>query len=364
MAAGAVVGSQAVLGACGRTATPRGPISAARSEQGRDAASDANPLVDYARALFAERDTRLSPAFNLFLAQEQAKPRAFAPFRDKRKPPSRVHSARMIAFGYGERVCDEHVVEKDGTICEGAVYPGKPLTQEQTARAAELFRTAVTPVSAAPEAAWDARPVIRCFDPHHSIVFFDEHSTPIGEMTVCFECGNFRLAPGPADEAAMTDAEGLFVADTCRALDVGGCPPAGTFRMPDRLPMLPEHASRASLTGWEQQDLQRSLALAAPHGVKEAVRLADLTSTDRKVLCSWFAGARHATGGGLECKDGRQLMLEDYDACVKPVPKKCDATAGDFVACTRARLGTLCGVDAPECARTDGCHKGVVLTHW
>ena len=219
-----------------------------------------------------------------------------------------------------------------------------------------------SPVSAAREASWEARPSIRCFDPHHSIVFFDEHSTPVAEMTVCFECGNFRLMPGRADERAMTDAEGIFIADTCRALGVGGCPPAGTFRMPD-FPTLPEHASRALLTMVEREDLLRSLALSAAHGVKEDLRLADLTAIDRKVLCAWFAGARHRTSGGFQCEDGRELRLDDYDSCVMPVERTCDATVGDFVACTRGRLGKLCGVDPGECGKTDACHRGVVLWH-
>ena len=56
------------------------------------------------------------------------------------------------------------------------------------------------------------------------------------------------------------------------------------------------------------------------------------------------------------------LVLDDYASCAKPVVRGCDATVGDFVACTRGRLGKeLCAADPPECARTDACRRGVVL---
>ena len=347
-----VAGGALLLG-CPRS---RAPASAPNDGHPHaDSALDgggAADLRDFAQVHRRELDERLRPAFGQFLAHEQIAPRGFAPFRDAPSVMNRLHSARMFAFGYGARTCGESVLQQDGTICEGAVYPGALLTQSQTARASELFRAATRPVAA-------SRDVAMCFEPHHSIVFFDERSTPIAEMTVCFECGNFRLAPGLEGEAGMTETEGNFIADTCRALSVGGCPPGGTFRMPP----LPQPAEDLTLTMGDLEERRRHVALAAPHGVKEDVRLANLPLPDRKVLCAWLAGAWHRASGDFECEDGRGLRVDAFDACAKPVSTRCEATVRDFVVCTRARIGTLCGSDPPECARMDACKKGVVLRY-
>jgi hypothetical protein len=351
LASGAALAAVALLLSC---CGPRGPLWA-RPPAGLDAGLRADaapdPLVDFARAHYAELD-RLSPAFNHYLAHEQARPRGFTSFRNRRRAPGHMHHARMIAFNYGG-ACEEQVVEKDGTICEGAVYPGVALTAAQTERAAEIVRLAAGP-------AWDARPSISCFEPHHAVVFFDERDAPVAEIDVCFMCGNFKLAPGPESEAGMTDLEGHFFADTCRTLGVGGCPPDGTFRMPD---LPPEHASRQSLSAWELQELNRNAALAAQHGVTENLRLSDLTTIDRKLLCAWFGGVRHATGAAFECAaDGRLRILVDQEQCMARVPRECQGTVGDFVTCARARLTKMCGPDdVPACRITDACRKGVVL---
>jgi hypothetical protein len=131
-------------------------------------------------------------------------------------------------------------------------------------------------------------------------------------------------------------------------------------RMPE-LPPLPEHAAQQGLDGWQGLEVQRIEALARPHGVNESLRLADVAAIDRKLWCAWFGSAQRGVNGGLECADGRTMLLEEQDACVKPTPQTCDATVGDLVTCTRARLGKLCGADPPACVRSDACKRGVVL---
>ncbi|HSO34067.1 MAG TPA: hypothetical protein VLT33_16145 [Labilithrix sp.] len=294
------------------------------------------------------------PAFRHYLAHEQAKPRGFRPLHHGQQPaPTKMHHARMFAFNYGGQ-CDDKVVEKNGTICDGAVYPGADLTPEQSARAAEIVRRAPDPAS------WRARPSVQCFEPHHAVVLFDAQDVPVAEVDVCFECGNFTVTSAPDDEGAMTDEEGTFFAETCRAQKVGGCPPPGRYRMPD-LPPLPEHAALRSLSIVEQEDHWRREALAQPHGLTEATRLADLSPIDRKVLCAWLVGASRRASSGLECLDGRRMRVDDLAQCARPAPRGCEASVSDFVTCTRARLGTYCSVDPPACAKTDACKRGVVL---
>lgn len=345
-----------------RGAAPGSRHVAQSADGGTGDAANEDALVAFARAHRAEVD-RLSVPANHFVAHEQSKPRGFVSLESGRRPPPHVHHARMFAFGYGaDSACNETVVEKDGTICEGAVYPGAYLTPEQTARATELMRVALESPSGTQEGSWRLRPIVRCFDPHHSVVLFDDRGVPAAEIVLCFECGNLRLTPGPGpdSEAVMTDVEARFFADTCRALDVGGCPPPGTSRMPD-LPPLPEDAPRRALDSWKQQELLRVEALGRPHGINESLRLADLAAVDRKLWCAWLANARRGVLGGFECQDGRVMLLEEPETCAKPVAQSCEATVGDLVSCTRARLGEMCRVDPPACAKTDACKKGVVL---
>ena len=349
--AAGILGSIAVLVAC---AAPR-PSAAPRPPAATPAPAPApeDPLAAFARRHQAEVE-QMVPAFRHYLAHEQVRPRGFKPLRHGRPPASgTMHHARMFAFDY-EGPCDDKVVAKDGTICDGAVYPGAELTPEQTARAADVVRHAPDPAS------WRTRPRIRCFEPHHAVVLFDAQDRPVAEIDVCFECGNFTVTSAPDDEAGMTDEEGTFFAETCRAQNVGGCPPPGSYRMPD-LPALPEQAALRSLSRVEQEDHWRRVALAQPHGLTEATRLADLRAIDRRVLCAWFVSATRRASAGLECVDGRRMTVDDLAQCDRPAPRGCTASVADFVACTRARLGTYCGVDPPACATVDACKRGVVL---
>jgi len=340
-------GAPSVPGPSGAPASSRG------GERGAPPAPAEEPLVAYARIHRAELE-RLRLTSQQYVAHDQAKPQRFRPLRrGESVAPRRVHHARMIAFGYGA-ACGDRVLEKDGTVCEGAVYPGAELTPPELAKATEILRLAPDP------ATWRTRPSIRCFDPHHAVVFFDDQGVPVAEIDVCFECGNFTLTSVAAGERAMTDAEGMFFADTCRARNVGGCPPAGTDHMPD-LPPPPESARLESMTIQEQQDHWRRRSLDEPHDLTETTRLADLSAREHKRLCAWFASATQRSAHGLECIDGRRMVVQDLAECLAPIGRGCEATVGDLAACTRSRLHTYCGVDAPGCTRTDACQKGVRL---
>lgn len=312
-----------------------------------------DPLLPFARQHQAEAEL-LVPASRHFVAHEQIRPRAFRPLtRGSRVDPKRVHHARMIAFNYG-MPCGDGVVEANGTICESAVYPGAELTATQLARASEILRLAPDPKT------WRARPSIRCFDPHHAVVFFDDHDVPVGEVDICFECGNFMLTNVRDSEGGMTDDEGTFFADTCRAQNVGGCPPPGTYRMPD-LPPLPDRVAVNARSPVEQEDYWRRQSLAEPLDLDPATRLTELSTQQQRLACAWLASATQRSGHGLECQDGRRMRVQEPTECIGPIPRGCEATVGDLTACTRSRLHTYCSVDAPGCTKADACKKGVLL---
>lgn len=234
------------------------------------------------------------------------------------------------------------------------MYPGADLTAAQLARAADILRLAPDP------SAWRKRPSISCFEPHPAVVFFDARDAPVGEIDVCFGCGNFTLTNVRDGEGGMTDEEGMFFADTCRDQHAGGCPPPGTYRMPD-LPPLPEHAAVRALSADEQSEHWRRGALAEPLDLDASARLADLSARQQRLACAWLVSATRRSHGSLECEDGRRMGVQETAACLTPIARGCEATVGDLAACVRSRLHTYCRVDAPACVKTDACKKGVLL---
>jgi hypothetical protein len=325
-------------------AAPRG--APARAPEPPVAKPAPDPLVAFFTARRAEIDERLTLPTQQYLAHDQPKPKGFADYSRRRSVVGRVHSARMFAYQFSGS-CEDRIVGKDGRICDDAVYPGAQLTPEQTKRAVDLLHDASLPAS------WSKRASIRCFEPHHALVFFDERGVPVADIAVCFECGNFKLAPGPEDERSMTDEEVAFFADTCRAQGVGGCPPDGASRMPDR---PAEAGPQLSYEEYVVEDRKRMLARDV--GVRADALLTDLQPLERKLTCAWLGrGSRGLTG--WECQDGRAFVLDDAETCRKPVAK-CDATVGDLVECARSRIVELCGAESPRCAKSDACQRGVV----
>jgi hypothetical protein len=311
---------------------------------------EAGSLADFAAQYRREVDDLGTPT-RLFLWHESAAPRGFVDLARQQHNRGRLDRARMFAFDFADPSygsCGDRVVESDGTICSSAVYPGNVLTEAQTQEAAAVGRAA--------PGSWSERARTRCFEPHHSVVFFGDRGEPVAEITICFECGTLRIEPGPADDAQMTEEEARFFAETCRALGVGGCPPAGASRLPDLPPpaesALPEEAAAA---------LRVRRALARDHGIPSGRRLRELSSVERDVLCAWIdSGMRLAVATGhFTCKDGRTIARGARERCQRTPSASCSATVGDLTACLRARVDPLCGPDTPGCARSDQCRWGV-----
>lgn len=306
------------------------------------AEGDAGTLALYA-ARFRRESDDLGEPLRLYIAHDQTAPRGFVDLRKRKRVPRLLRRARMFAFNfadvpYGD--CGEQTVFPDGILCPAATYPGEPLSDEETQKAAEILCSAPS--------SWSRRPDVRCFEPHHSVVFFDEHDVPVAEISVCFECGNMKLLPGPSREAGMTDGEGTLFADLCRAHGVGACPPPGAKRIPD-LPLQ----SRPTDEGRQALTIHR--ALSRKIDVPTERRIDQLSKRDRKLFIAWLASVT-AAAPGLQCNDGRLIVsTEGADWDKHP---RCNATVGEIEGCTRSRLEPVCGPDAPECAQSDLCQWG------
>jgi hypothetical protein len=284
---------------------------------------------------------------SLYLGREQ---RRFSPPIDLQSVavPATLPRARMFAYDFADAAygaCGERIAGRDGTLCSSAVAPGSPLSAAQTALAAAILRDAPRSFS--------QRARVSCFEPHHAVVFFGDDDRPVAEITICFTCGNFHLAPGPAEEASMSDAEAMFFADLCRALGVGACPAEGKATLPD----LPPEAE-ATLSPAEAARARVDRALSRPMGVDPGRRVSTLSPGEKRLACAWLQSAVHPIGARIPCADGRTLVAEEPSECVRGPRRPCGATIAQVTACARSRLQPLCGADTPSCAESDSCRWG------
>jgi hypothetical protein len=284
---------------------------------------------------------------SLYLGREQ---RRFEPPIDLQSltVPATLPRARMFAYDFADEAygaCGDRIAGRDGTLCSSAVAPGSRLSPAQTTLAAAILRDAPRTFS--------QRARVSCFEPHHAVVFFGEDDRPVAEITICFTCGNFHLAPGPAEEASMSDAEAMFFANLCRELGVGACPATGKAILPD----LPPEAA-TSLSPAEARRARVERALSRPMGVDPQRRVSALSPAEKRLACAWLQSAVHLIGSGIPCADGRTLVAEEPSECVAGPARTCRATIADLTACARSRLQPLCGADAPSCARSDSCRWG------
>jgi hypothetical protein len=255
----------------------------------------------------------------------------------------------MFAFNFADDAYGncEGVVASDGTLCPSTVYSGVFLTKEQARRAAAIVNGALK--------GWSGdRTAPLCFNPHHAVVFFDDHDVPVAEVTVCFGCGDLRVQPGPTFYVGMTDAEADFFAETCRALRVGGCPPPGSSQMPATARSPAEVAIERGPRG-RPADREPGIPWERP--------LAGMSRVERKVLRAWLDSVTRvwAPFQSFTCADGRRFVNSAHDPKGRD-PQDCDATVGDFIDCIRRRVDSLCKpYDGPTCAKVDPCRWGIYL---
>ena len=286
----------------------------------------------------------------LYLAHEQPVPRGFVGFGSVQRA-FEWSRAKMLAFDFADPAfgaCGERVVNRDGTICASAVYPGSELSTEQASRVLELSREALRA---------STRQHTRCFEPHHAIVYFDQKGVPVAEVTVCFECSAIRLSPGPSASRSMSAEEARFFVDLCQTSGAGGCPTLlanGELRGP--------HFSLPALSYEEYQSFAVQRALQRDHGLDKHERVTALTAHERLRLCSWLDSVSRFASRTLGCVDGRNIITHSQSECTATPRAGCSATVDDFAACAKSRFAPVCGQDSPSCSASDACRWGMIMT--
>jgi hypothetical protein len=107
-------------------------------------------------------------------------------------PP--VKYAHVVAYCYDPTQDDRgtRIVFEDGTHHRGIIAPfTRNLLPPQVARLSTLLH----PEKEIPD------DEVKCFNPHHGIVFYDENWKPVASLDICLTCVDFKSRPQhPAKE--------------------------------------------------------------------------------------------------------------------------------------------------------------------
>jgi hypothetical protein len=229
------------------------------------------------------------------------------------------------------------VIAQDGTFCPSTSFPGMPLTDAQRDGLFALIRDASRP----------GAQIIRLgcvFNPHHAFVFFDRAGTPIAELDVCFECGEWVVTPGPDKlrSPLVTPAADASFHALCRELGLGDC------------------WSEDELANAHFDSLAERGLIAEHHGGVEDLGIdlslseAKTTTLQKRLLCRWAHSqtARWRRGWpltsafdsddsawGVRCTDDSAwgVVFRSADECVAKFPK-CDVSVGEVERCLSARF--------------------------
>jgi hypothetical protein len=223
---------------------------------------------------------------------------------------------------YGQRVVSER-----GELCPSVVLPGAALDLAQQQALVEL---ATSP----PQDEINAS--LRCgFDPHHAFVFYDAADRPIGEIIVCFTCGEWRTHPAVRQmPKVMSASTARTLRAMCRSLELPGCA-AG------ELEDLDESVYRE---GWSQAK-KRYAAEAPPRAFDPATLLSDLGASERRELCLTRLAGRRLVGHGYECLDGKKIVFGDWrglSACDERPPSGVTVGALDRLFAAFPDEGDVC----------------------
>jgi hypothetical protein len=309
-------------------------------------------------------------------ARPQARPahwsaiRRDAPFRFDRVASIRAYTFRMgRAFDEIEQAKHCHdIVACDGTFCPSVSFPGVLLSDAQRDALLALVDDVVH----------RKHPASRCaFSPHHGFVFFDRDGTPIAELQVCFDCGEWSVSF--ASGSSLTGDGEVKLRKLCEQLHLGGCwfgtEPSPAQKSVEARGLLqdPPHAGLADL------------------GVDPALVEAKATAVQKEILCRWANAEAYLWGRGplrrrMDQGDGRdgafgfqfdegpsqalRVSVQDTASCVAKLPK-CNVPVGAVERCYRARYPSgqllrddfVFPVKPPEvCEAASGCMWGVEET--
>jgi hypothetical protein len=197
-----------------------------------------------------------------------------------------------------------------------------------------------------------------CFDPHHSIVLFDDRGVPAAEIVVCFECDNWRLYPSPNGrrESGIGPEARRFLAELCRTLRVGGCPAEG-----QGAPVAPpgDGVESESVPSWSRSGPEWGRAhTELATGVAPDRLMNTLDEADRRKLCAWSYRA-DLLGGHFRCPNGTILPTPptSFEECLNKVGT-CKASVADFVDCQRGTFAHFCEPQPSTCENVRSCQLG------
>jgi hypothetical protein len=315
---------------------------------------------------------RLSDFRNTFFQREQPAP--VAPKLMRRFSSASIVGARAFAFRMAPLLdCapDKLPLLPDGKVCDKAVAPGVELSGERLRRVVELVESSRKLQEQAVRAAqqsghYSSRPTTRCdFDPHHALVFYDEHGAALGGILVCFSCREWRIIPSISGlDGSMSDSELAVMRDLFDGAQLG----ASLFE-DQAAEELAAYRQRVygslhdGLTAAGKARLSRSLARGS--GVEPSKDARRLTAAERTRGCLWFQQELYLNrsdahpGSGFECDDGRRFQLREQD--VKQCASSqitCAASAAQLEAClAQVILDTpgLCSALPADCRGVIAC---------
>lgn len=346
-----------------------------------DASAGASPEVSVSpemERLLAESERLEDPDITFSRVAQTPPPRRYSVARRGRFPVRETARAVIYTFGWSlvHGACgpdDPVPFTRAGTLCPDVVSPGVVLDADETGRVTALLSASDAALAEAKKSShWSRRAVTRCdFDPHHVVAFYDARGVALGQILVCFTCGEWQVTPGAeslggGDPAVMTPDERATMA---ALFDAHGF---AAWRFGSKSDEV--MAYERSVYGTRKQPTKaglerRARRLAKGSGAPPSSRVRDLDVVDRQKLCDWSAYRVEPTGEAwrercYQCDDGRKWTTTTTVAACATTPVSCDRTVADIEACLRVyrEPDDLCSASPPPpCAGLLDCLPGIVL---
>jgi hypothetical protein len=346
-----------------------------------DASAGASPEVSVSpemERLLAESERLEDPVITFSRVAQTPPPRRYAVARRGHFPVREAAHAVIYTFGWslvpGACGPDEPLpFTRAGTLCPEVVSPGVVLDADEIGRVTALLSESDAALAEQKKSShWSRRAVTRCdFEPHHVVAFYDARGVVLGQILVCFTCGEWQVTPGSeslggGDPAVMTPDERASLA---ALFDAHGLA-AWRFGSKNDEVMAYERAVDGTPREPTKAGLERrARRLAEGSGAPPSSRVRDLGVVDRQKLCDWSAHRVEPTGEawrerGYRCDDGRTWTTTATVAACATAPVSCDRTVAEIEACLRVyrEPEDLCSASPPpQCAGLLDCLPGIVL---
>ena len=123
--------------------------------------------------------------------------------QDESWPPVRFKHVVAYCYDFEQGGGDARIVDSEGRHHRGVIAPfTRNLLPSKHPKLIELLKPIKAPI---PED-------VDCFEPHHGLVFYDEHWKPVASVDLCFACSSFVSRPARAGVSIDYDALEAFFA--------------------------------------------------------------------------------------------------------------------------------------------------------